>query len=57
MSHAFYIYASWGITAVVLAVVIGHTWLESRKLQSELKRLDAQGIRRRSAQPVSGERT
>jgi heme exporter protein D len=50
MSHAFYVYSAWGISALVLAVTIGWIWLESGRLQRELKRLEAQGIRRRSAQ-------
>ena len=50
MSHAFYIYSAWGISAVVLVGVIGFTWFESGRLQRELKQLEAQGIRRRSAQ-------
>lgn len=53
MSHAFYVYASWGIGAVTLAAVVLHTWLESVRLKRELARLEAQGIRRRSA--ASGE--
>jgi heme exporter protein D len=55
MSHAFYVYSAWGISAVVLAVMIGLIWFESGRLRRELKRLEAQGIRRRSAEPVSGE--
>ncbi|WP_137157219.1 heme exporter protein CcmD [Rhizobium sp. FKL33] len=49
MTHAFYVYASWGAAALVLLGVIAATWLDSRKLQADLKRLEAQGIRRRSA--------
>jgi heme exporter protein D len=56
MSHAFYVYSAWGISVVVLAVTIGWIWLESGRLQRELKRLEAQGIRRRSAEPSPGER-
>ena len=50
MDHAFYVYASWGIAALVLIAVTGYTWLESRRLRKELGRLEAQGIRRRSAE-------
>jgi heme exporter protein D len=57
MSHAFYVYSSWGISALALAITIGWIWLESGRLQRELKRLEAQGIRRRSAALVSGEQT
>ena len=55
MSHAFYVYSAWGISAVVLAVMIGLIWFESGRLRRELKRLEAQGIRRRSAEPAGGE--
>lgn len=57
MTHAFYIYSAWGISAVVLAFTIGWIWFESGRLQRELKQLEAQGIRRRSAAPASGERS
>jgi heme exporter protein D len=52
MSHAFYVYSSWGIGAVTLVAVIAYTWLDSVKLKRELARLEAQGIRRRSAKPA-----
>jgi heme exporter protein D len=55
MTHAFYVYSAWGISAVVLAALIGLIWLESGRLRRELKRLEAQGIRRRSAEPASGD--
>ena len=55
MSHAFYVYSAWGIAAAVLAGLVGYIWLESRALRRELKRLESQGIRRRSAGPASGE--
>ena len=54
MSHAFYVYSAWGIGAVTLVAVTGYIWLESQRLKRELARLEAQGIRRRSA-PASGE--
>jgi heme exporter protein D len=56
MSHAFYVYSSWGISAVALVITIGWIWFESGRLQRELKRLEAHGIRRRSAGTVPGER-
>ena len=49
MSHAFYIYTSWGISALVLATMVVALLAESSRLKKELKRLEAQGIRRRSA--------
>jgi len=54
MSHAFYIYSAWGIGAVTLVAVTGYIWLDSRRLKRELARLEALGIRRRSA-PATGE--
>ena len=54
MSHAFYVYSAWGIGAVTLVAVTGYIWLESQRLKRELARLEAQGIRRRSA-PTTGE--
>jgi len=54
--HSFYVYSAWGIAFVVLTAVTGYTWLESLRLKRELKRLEAQGIRRRSAEP-SGDAT
>jgi heme exporter protein D len=50
MSHAFYVYSAWAIGAVTLIAVSAYTWLESARLKRELARLEAQGIRRRSAQ-------
>jgi heme exporter protein D len=55
MTHDFYVYSSWGISVVVLILVIGAVWYESGRLQRELKRLEAQGIRRRSAATVRGD--
>lgn len=54
MSHAFYIYLSYGISAVIVLALIGWTWLDGRARQTELKALEAAGIRRRSATSGSG---
>ncbi|PPJ45083.1 heme exporter protein CcmD [Rhizobium sp. KAs_5_22] len=54
MSHAFYIYLSYGISAVIVLALIGWTWLDGRARQAELKALEASGVRRRSAAPASG---
>lgn len=48
-SHAFYVYSAWGVGALTLVAVTAYTWLESLRLKRELARLEAQGIRRRSA--------
>lgn len=52
MSHAFYVYSAWGIGAVTLIGITAHAWLESARLRRELARLEAQGIRRRSASAI-----
>ena len=49
MDHAFYVYSAWGIGAVTLIAITVYTWLESMRLKRDLGRLEAQGIRRRSA--------
>ncbi|MDB5550761.1 MAG: hypothetical protein JWL86_745 [Rhizobium sp.] len=54
--HSFYVYSAWGIAVVVLIAITGYTWLESLRFRRELKRLEAQGIRRRSSEP-SGDPT
>jgi heme exporter protein D len=48
-SHAFYVYSAWGLGALTLVAVTAYTWFESLRLRRELARLEAQGIRRRSA--------
>jgi heme exporter protein D len=55
VDHAFYVYSAWGIGAVTLIAVTAYAWLESARLKRELARLEAQGIRRRSA-AASGDR-
>ena len=54
MGYGFYIYSAWGIAAVVIVGVIAHTLIENFRLQAEIKRLEARGIRSRSAAPQSG---
>lgn len=49
-SHAFYVYSAWSVGALTLISVTAYTWLDSLRLKRELARLEAQGIRRRSAQ-------
>jgi heme exporter protein D len=51
LTHTFYIYSSWGIAAVTVLAVVAYTLIENFRLQAELKRLEAKGIRRRSADP------
>jgi heme exporter protein D len=46
--HAAFIWASYGVTAVVIAALILRAILDERKQRQALIRLEAQGIRRRS---------
>ncbi|GEO85880.1 MULTISPECIES: heme exporter protein CcmD [Alphaproteobacteria] len=54
MSHAFYIYLSYGVSGLIVLALIAWVWLDGRARQTELKALEAAGIRRRSAPPASG---
>ncbi|MCO6188077.1 heme exporter protein CcmD [Rhizobium sp. L1K21] len=54
MSHAFYIYASYGIAALTIVGIVVWTWLDSRARRKELQKLEASGIRRRSAGSAEG---
>ncbi|MGV8937673.1 MAG: heme exporter protein CcmD [Allorhizobium sp.] len=54
MSHGFYIYMSYGVSAVVILFMICRIWLDGRACQRELAALDAAGIRRRSVRPSGG---
>lgn len=49
MSHAFYIAASYAVTAAVIAVLCLWVWLDGRGRQRDLAALEAAGHRRRSA--------
>lgn len=48
MTHAFYVYGSYGFALVLVGAVIGWTWLDGRLRQKELAALEKAGIRRRS---------
>ncbi|WP_313027524.1 heme exporter protein CcmD [Brucella sp.] len=48
-NHLGFVLASYGITVVALAVTIGWILIDQRIQKSEVKRLEAQGVRRRSA--------
>lgn len=54
MSHAFYIYLSYGLTGAVIFGLIAWTWLDGRARQKELQALESAGIRRRSAPQGGG---
>lgn len=49
MSHMAFVVTSYGIAAVALTITIGWILIDQRILKNELKRLEAQGVRRRSA--------
>jgi heme exporter protein CcmD len=49
MSHGFYVYASWGVSFVVIIGMITAIWLDGRRQHEEIRRLEKAGIRRRSA--------
>ncbi|MBV2142263.1 heme exporter protein CcmD [Falsochrobactrum sp. TDYN1] len=51
MNHLGFVIASYGLTVIVLAIMIGWILLDQRIQKSEMKRLEAQGVRRRSARP------
>lgn len=53
MSHAFYIFTSYGVTALITFVVIAWTLLDGRARRREMAELEAAGIRRRSSPPVT----
>lgn len=48
-----YVVASYLITLIAMIVIIGWVLLDSRSRQRELKRLEASGIRRRSARTAA----
>ncbi len=54
MSHGFYIYLSYGISAFVVTVLFVWIYVEGKARQRELAELQASGIRRRSAESRGG---
>ena len=46
--HAAFIWAAYGITALVVAALVARAILQEREQRRILARLEAQGIRRRS---------
>jgi heme exporter protein D len=55
MSHAFYVYTSYGFAGALTIAVIAWTWIDGRLRQKELAALEASGIRRRSQRKPEGE--
>ena len=53
MSHAFYIGMSYGLTGLIVAILIGWIMMDGRARKREMAELEASGIRRRGrAAPV-----
>lgn len=50
MTHTLYVTAAYGITAVVIAGLVGWILLDQAARRRELAELEKRGIRRRSAQ-------
>jgi heme exporter protein D len=55
MSHAFYVYSSYGFAAIIVIAITGWTWIDGRLRQRELANLEASGIHRRSAHKTEGD--
>ena len=56
-AHALYVTAAYGITAIVLAGLIGWILLDQRARKRELAELEAAGVRRRSDKASIGAST
>ena len=56
-AHALYVAAAYGITAIVLAGLIGWILLDQKARKRELAELEAAGVRRRSDKAGTGAST
>ncbi len=54
-NHLGFVFASYGVTVAALAVMIAWILIDQRIQKNEMKRLEAQGVRRRSAKPSGPE--
>ncbi len=54
MTHAFYILAAYGLTAIVVLSLIAWTFLDGRARRRELAKLEATGLRRRGTATPGG---
>ncbi len=52
-THALYIWASYGVVALVVGALIAWVVADGRRVKRELERLEAQGVRRRSGQAAT----
>lgn len=55
MSHDFYIYTSYAVAGLVIAILCLWVWLDGRARQKELTALEAAGHRRRSSSKTQAE--
>lgn len=55
MSHDFYIYTSYGVSAAIITILCLWVWLDGRARQKELTALEAAGHRRRSSAKTQAE--
>jgi heme exporter protein D len=53
MTHAFYVIGSYALTGGICLALTIWVYLDGRARQAELKALEAQGVRRRSASQSS----
>jgi heme exporter protein D len=53
MSHAFYIGMSYGLTSLIVSILIAWIWVDGRGRKRELAELEASGIRRRARSTTS----
>ncbi|MBA8817814.1 heme exporter protein CcmD [Ochrobactrum sp. P6BS-III] len=51
-NHLGFVVAAYGITIVALVLTVGWIFIDQRIQKNELKRLEAQGVRRRSSKPA-----
>ncbi|MBA8837145.1 heme exporter protein CcmD [Ochrobactrum sp. RH2CCR150] len=51
-NHLGFVVAAYGITIVALILTVGWIFIDQRIQKNELKRLEAQGVRRRSSKPA-----
>lgn len=52
--NAVFVWSAYGVFAAVIAAVLLWLIAEGARLQRKLDRLDAEGVRRRSARPAAG---
>ncbi|MEL6921518.1 MAG: heme exporter protein CcmD [Pseudomonadota bacterium] len=48
MSHMVFVLFSYGAAALIMCAVLAWLWVDARATRTELARLEAQGVKRRS---------